>query len=88
MKRKDPPVQKCTGGSLYRTYRMEKNAALPGYCAASNSSSSMRRSWLYFATRSVRLGAPVLICPALRPTTRSAIVVSSVSPERWETTVV
>ena len=32
MKRKDPPVHFCTGGSLHiETYRMEKNAALPGY---------------------------------------------------------
>ena len=46
----------------------------------------MRSSWLYFATRSVRDGAPVLIWPAPVATARSAIVVSSVSPERWEMT--
>src|SRR5918996_205213 len=28
----------------------------------------MRRSWLYFATRSPRAGAPVLICPAFTAT--------------------
>ena len=39
------------------------------------------------ATRSERAGAPVLICPALTATTRSAIVVSSVSPDRCEITV-
>ena len=44
----------------------------------------MRNSWLYFATRSERAGAPVLICPQLVATARSAIVVSSVSPERCE----
>ena len=33
-----------------------------------------------------RQGAPDLICPVPRPTARSAMVVSSVSPERWETT--
>src|SRR4051812_6307137 len=43
----------------------------------------MRSSWLYFATRSERAGAPVLIWPQLVATARSAIVVSSVSPERW-----
>ena len=44
----------------------------------------MRRSWLYFATRSEREGAPVLIWPADVATARSAIVVSSVSPERCD----
>ena len=43
----------------------------------------MRSSWLYFATRSERDGAPVLIWPQPVATARSAIVVSSVSPERW-----
>ena len=36
------------------------------------------------ATRSVRLGAPVLIWQVFRATARSAMVVSSVSPERWD----
>ena len=44
----------------------------------------MRSSWLYLATRSLRLADPVLICPADVPTARSAIVLSSVSPERCE----
>src|SRR5947208_3170242 len=44
----------------------------------------MRRSWLYLATRSVRESEPVLICPALVATARSAMNVSSVSPERCE----
>ena len=35
------------------------------------------------ATRSDRAGAPVLIWPQPVATARSAIVVSSVSPERW-----
>ena len=60
----------------------------PAYAAASPSISSMRSSWLYLATRSVRAGAPVLIWPAFVATAMSAIVVSSVSPERWETTAV
>ena len=45
----------------------------------------MRSSWLYFAVRSERLADPVLIWPAHVATTRSAIVVSSVSPDRCET---
>ena len=64
------------------TYFRLKKAFIPGYSAMSPSSSSMRSSWLYLATRSVRLGAPVLIWPALRATEMSAMVVSSVSPER------
>src|SRR5260370_40101038 len=59
-------------------------AALPWKRAAEPSSSSMRRSWLYFAMRSVRLAEPVLIWPAAVATARSAMYVSSVSPERWE----
>src|SRR5204862_1941812 len=58
-------------------------APAPRKAAASPRSSSMRRSWLYFATRSDRAGAPVLIWPQLVATARSAMVVSSVSPERW-----
>src|SRR5687767_15667043 len=58
----------------------------PPYCACSPSSSSMRNSWLYLATRSLRAGAPVLIWPQLVATARSAIVVSSVSPERCDIT--
>merc|ERR550537_130529 len=56
----------------------------PAKTASAPSSSSMRISWLYFALRSDRQGAPVLIWPQQRPTAMSAIVVSSVSPERWE----
>ena len=39
---------------------------------------------MYFATRSDRAGAPVLICPHPVATARSAIVVSSVSPDRCD----
>jgi hypothetical protein len=46
----------------------------------------MRSSWLYLATRSDLAGAPVLICPQLVATARSAIVTSSVSPERCDIT--
>ena len=48
--------------------------------------SSMRSSWLYFATRSLRAGAPVLIWPQFVATARSAIVASSVSPLRCDMT--
>merc|ERR1712100_233428 len=58
---------------------------VPAKTHASPSSSSMRRSWLYFARRSERHGAPVLICPVRKPTTKSAMKVSSVSPERCDT---
>src|SRR5688572_4677211 len=51
------------------------NADTPAYLAASPSSSSIRSSWLYFAVRSERAGAPDLICPQLVATARSAIVV-------------
>lgn len=44
-----------------RIYRFRRNASLPGYTALRSSSSSMRSSWLYFAVRSARDGAPVLI---------------------------
>ena len=47
----------------------------------------MRMSWLYLASRSDRDSDPVLICLQLVATAKSAIVVSSVSPERCEKTV-
>src|SRR6185503_20779251 len=58
-------------------------AARPAYRAAAPSSSSIRSSRLYLATRSEREGAPVLSWPVPIATARSAMVVSSVSPERW-----
>src|SRR5690242_2462101 len=64
------------------------NARIPRYSAVSPSSSSIRRSWLYFATRSLRASAPVLIWPQLVATARSAMVVSSVSPLRCDITAV
>ena len=54
----------------------------PGKIAFLPRTSSMRNSWLYLATRSVRESDPVLICPTPLPTAKSAMVVSSVSPER------
>src|SRR6516225_1949896 len=63
--------------------RVRGKAGRPAYSAASSSTSSIRSSWLYLATRSVRAGAPVLSWPQLVATARSAMVVSSVSPDRW-----
>ncbi len=39
----------------------------------------MRKSWLYFATRSPRAGAPVFICPALVATGVGQIKTGSAS---------
>src|SRR3990170_1049709 len=64
------------------------NAERPGNLAAVPNSSSMRRSWLYLATRSLREPEPVLICPQPRGTTKAAMKASSVSPERCETMAV
>ena len=78
----DSPAQKEKMLSLI--YLLILKAPNPGYTAAPPSSSSIRRSWLYLATRSLLLGAPVLIWHVFIATAKSAIVVSSVSPERWE----
>src|ERR1700730_5927078 len=58
----------------------------PGETASAPNSSPILISRLYLAVRSPRLNEPVLIWPAPVATARSAIVVSSVSPERWEMT--
>ena len=56
--------------------------ARPWKRPASASSSSIRRRRLYFASRSERDAEPVLMNMEFVATARSAIVVSSVSPER------
>src|SRR5262249_2635288 len=58
----------------------------PPYTARPPSSASSASRRLYSATRSDRESDPVLICPQPVPTARSAIVVSSVSPERCDIT--
>src|SRR5262249_13974166 len=73
--------ERIRSGSAFGRHLSPKTAAGP-------SSSSMRRSWLYLATRSDREALPVLICPAFVATAMSAIVASSVSPERWLITAV
>ena len=55
------------------------------YHALNLSSASIFKRRLYLATLSERLREPVLICPQFVATARSAIVVSSVSPERCDT---
>src|SRR5579875_2972347 len=55
--------------------------------AAGLSSRSMARSRFHFAVLSERVVEPTLIWPAPHPTARSASQLSSVSPERAETTV-
>lgn len=44
------------------------------------------QTWLYLASRSPRQGAPALIWPVARPTDKSAMKVSSVSPLLWDIT--
>src|SRR4029078_11577021 len=63
-------------------------SASPPKTADAPSSSSIRRSWLYLAIRSEREALPVLIWRKLVATAMSAIVESSVSPERWLITAV
>src|SRR6266481_637575 len=72
------------GGMNPPLHLRQRSGALPLKRAAAPSSSSMRSNWLYLAMRSVREAEPVLICPAAVATARSAINVSSVSPERCE----
>ena len=77
-----------SGDAVAAAVRVAASTILPPKIASSPSISSMRRSWLYFAMRSVRQREPVLIWPALVATAMSAMVVSSVSPERWLMTAV
>src|SRR5262249_44959688 len=64
------------------------NAPFPAYFACLPSCCSMRSSWLYLAVRSERASEPVLIWPQFVATARSAMVESSVSPERCDITAV
>ena len=74
------------GTGAHRAGLHDASASPPRKAAVSPSTSSIRSSWLYLATRSERAGAPVLICPQLVATARSAMVVSSVSPDRCDIT--
>merc|ERR1711970_264078 len=70
------------GGAQQAKLQGGQRKFVPAKTALGPNSSSIRSSWLYFDKRSLRHGAPVLICPVRRPTTRSAMKESSVSPER------
>src|SRR5262249_6888350 len=83
--RESPAVEDRQDQRLLQPVHYWWKAFRPANFAPSPSSSSIRRSWLYFAMRSVRLADPVLICPARVATARSAINASSVSPDLWET---
>ena len=78
---KNPPQRVLFSNRIGRTY-WPLTSFRPLNGARSPSASSIRISWLYLATRSERLMEPVLIWPAAVPTARSAMVASSVSPER------
>jgi hypothetical protein len=54
--------------SLYLRQGKWRHRLSPAYTASAPSSSSMRSSWLYFASRSDRHGAPAFICPHASPT--------------------
>ena len=82
-------VHRVTPGSLTTTRgEAARYVSKPSNAAVGPSSSSIFIKRLYLAVRSPRVGAPVLICPVPIPTARSAIVVSSVSPERCDTIAV
>lgn len=76
----DRETKSRASGANHSTLGLRK--LCPAKRASSPSSSSILMSWLYLARRSERHGAPVLIWPVHSPTTRSAMNVSSVSPER------
>ena len=67
-------VERAGGGVTLMRAPVPAKARRPRYSAASPRPSSMRSNWLYFAVRSLRAGAPDLICPQFVATARSAIV--------------
>mmetsp|Transcript_74640 Transcript_74640/g.216581 ORF Transcript_74640/g.216581 Transcript_74640/m.216581 type:complete len:227 (+) Transcript_74640:614-1294(+) len=80
-----PPTMGFLCIPLFKLPVVRKPGPAKVHLPTAESSSSMRRSWLYFARRSERHGAPVLISPVRRPTTRSAMKESSVSPDLCDT---
>lgn len=64
--------------------RLFISAPIPPKQEPEEKEDSIRRRRLYLATRSLRQGAPDFIKGAEVATAMSAIVVSSVSPERWD----
>ena len=68
-----------------RTSFREAKESLPENFAFFPRFSSILRRRLYLPVLSARAGAPVLICPQPMATAMSAMHVSSLSPDRWET---
>lgn len=79
--RQNSIANKKSGFSHIIDLRYEKHSN-PGNISLLPRKADIRRSLLYLAVLSPRQGAPVFIWPVPRPTAISAIVVSSVSPER------
>ena len=84
-------VTKLAGGPLAADPRRRGRLARGGYLgtaiatAAIGATTAIWTSRLYLAIRSPRAGAPVLSWPQPVATARSAMKVSGVSPERWDT---
>jgi hypothetical protein len=68
------------GGDFYATLNGDSNSA------EAPRDLSISSSLLYFAIRSLRHADPVLIWPPPMATAKSAMKLSSVSPDRWEIT--
>ena len=84
-------LRPAVGGGGHRARRLQRrarNALQPGYTARVSRAPPRSAGAGCTSRRGpMREGAPVLIWPAFTATARSAIVVSSVSPERCEMTV-
>lgn len=81
--RSSPQISPNPSFTIYRLTAVRNLS--PTNTALSPSSSSILRIWFSLAKRSDLQGAPVLIWPHRSPTTISAMVTSSVSPDRCET---
>ena len=79
---KDQNDRKCDPENRKEFLQHRALSLGPAYTAFEPRASSILSKRLYLQMRSVREVEPVLICPVLRATARSAIVVSSVSPLR------
>lgn len=84
VKRKAEPAVISAAPDLFsflHFFRSQKSS--PPRYSNSPSSSSMESKRLYLAIRSLRAVEPVLISPVLRATAKSAMKLSSLSPDRW-----
>lgn len=68
------------------TYRSQRNWEICQGILVMYAVCYIKQTWLYLASRSPRQGAPAFICPVARPTDRSAMNESSVSPLIWDIT--